>query len=351
MGLFRRNRDSTELSLSQLKRWHLLLLPPQVTPEQVDALVRCRYPDSQLAETRRARLGRRSAISGPHELEPDELDYLKVPDGWKLAYALEVEPEPDPAAFDDIGDPILRAWWMRAFPKGKPFREEGDAVDLALAVARRYAGALRAAGSNVVLQPDHGRVVDLTIWSPLWISPEHMLALLAPILPGAYVDLAGYGRQDESLLPADAPWSVDPLDPLAVDLEFALDHQDHEIIHQVSAEHDLHALASGEVLDGYALTADGNLVVETMQEEAVPDWIRARVKDRLMSPSDSVVTYTVRWIPLDMSAIESEDPPYTFRIERDRIRPRMRAAALALAEAGAGVVSDAGGFEIDRYTL
>ncbi len=350
-----RRRADDEPTLDELRRWHLLLVPPDVRVEHVDALVRCRYPDARLAEHRRARLGRQSALSGPHALEPDELAQVRVPEGWSVAYALEVASEPDPAAFDDIGDPLLRAWWMRAFPQGKPFREEGDAVDLALSVARRVRGALRAAGSNVVLQPDHGRVVDLTVWSGYWLDPDRLLDLLGPVLPGAAVDLGVRGRHAAVAPPprdpADTAWDLHPLDPLTVDLQLALGDTDHALIEEVADEHDAHSLGGDVVLDGYALTALGNVVVEVIQEDAVPGWVRHRVGHQLLQEGDPVVTYTVRWLPHEPSLLESEDPPYGFRLERDRVRPRMQAAALALAEATAGVISDAAGFEVDRYVL
>ncbi|GMA87247.1 hypothetical protein GCM10025868_24970 [Angustibacter aerolatus] len=44
-------------------------------------------------------------------------------------------------------------------------------------------------------------------------------------------------------------------------------------------------------------------------------------------------------------------PPPSLADERERVRRRVRLAALALAEATAGVVTDDGGFEVDRYTL
>jgi hypothetical protein len=357
LGLFGRRRVSDEPTLEQLRRWHLLLLPHHVDHGAVDRLVRYRYPDARLGDTRRARLGRRSAISGPHLLEPDELDDVKVPPPWSIAYALEVDPEPDAEAFDDIADPVLRAWWMRGFPRGKPFREEGDAVDLALALARRLGGVLRAAGSNVVLEPDHERLSDLTVWSGYWLDPERLLALLAPVLPGADVDLGVHGRHEAPRHrkpprhSASTPWSVDPLDPFGADLEHALGDDDHDLIDAVSAEHDAKALDHGVVLDGYALTAAGDIVVEVIQEDAVPSWVRERVVHQLIDEANPVVTYRVRWLPEDLSALESEDPPYSVRMERERYRPRMRAAALVLAEATAGVVSDTYGFEVDRYSL
>jgi hypothetical protein len=176
-----------------------------------------------------------------------------------------------------------------------------------------------------------------------------LLTLLAPVLPGAHIDLTVPGRHEAPH--HDTPWSVDPLDPLGADLEHALGEPDHELIDEVAAQHDARALAGGVVLDGYAMTAHGNLVVEVIQEDTVPVWVRERVSAQLLSPSNPVVTYAVRWVTHDPHVLESEDPPYAVRLERERIKPWMRAAALTLAEATAGVVTDSDGFEVDRYSL
>jgi hypothetical protein len=353
MALFGRWRSDDEPTLEQLRGWHLLLLPPEVDAAQVDALVGCRYPDAGLADSGRAQLGRRSMISGPHRLEPDELDDVRVPAPWNVAYALEVDREPDPAAFDDIADPALRAWWMRAFPQGKPFREEGDAVDLALALARRFGGMLRASGSNAVLRPDAERLLDLTVWSGYWLEPERLMTLLSPVLPGAALalggDLAHRTRPPQG--PGLTPWSADPLDPVRLDLEQALGQVDMDALHQVGEQHDTAARRLGGALDGFAIGAEGDLVVEAIQEDAVPAWVRAEVGHQLLLGGDPAVTFVVRWAPQDVLSLESEDPPYGFRLERERVRPRVRAAALTIAEATAGVVSDSAGFEVDRYVL
>jgi hypothetical protein len=352
MALFGRWGSDEEPTLEQLCSWHLLLLPAEVTAEEVNTLVACRFADARLHETGRARLGRQSSISGPHELHPDELDAVRVPPPWNVAYALEVERDADAAAFDDIADPILQAWWMRGFPQGKPYREEGRAVDLALELARRFGGVLRAAGSNAVLRPDCERLLDLTVWSGYWLEPQRLLTLLAPVLPGARLDSGGAAAVPTGPRDRDpTPWSVDPMDPMRIDLEQALGEVDHEVLRRVSAEHDAAAMRNAGTVDGFALVAHGDLVVEVIQEGAVPPWVREVVDHQLLRPGDPVVTYAVRWMPPDVLAVESEDPPYPFRLDRDRVRPWMRAAVLAIAEATAGPISDSAGFEVDRYSL
>lgn len=350
MAWFGRGSGSAEPTLEQLRTWHLLLVPVGVDVHAVDRLLRARVPDARIATTGRARLGRSAAVSGPHELDTEEARVVAVPDGWTTAYALEVPAERDPVAFDDIADPVLRAWWMRAFPTGKPYRDEGEAVDLAMSLARRLGGALRCAGSNVVLQPDPQRMVDLTVWSGYWLAPDVLLDLLRPLLPGAHVDLAGLPWQGPAVH-SEPAWSLDPLDPLGVDLAHALGEADVEVLHSVSEAADRQALEGPDVVDGYAVTAHHDLSVEVMQEDMAPAWVRERVAHQMRQAGDPVVGYAVRWAPHDELALESEEPPYGFRMERERVRPWVRSAALAVAEATAGVVSDGAGFEVDRYLL
>ncbi|GAB3673034.1 hypothetical protein [Angustibacter aerolatus] len=347
-GWLRRGR--VDERLRTLRDSHLLLVPSTTPVRVVDALLRARVPDARLAEQGRVRLGRGATISGPHALSPREAKAVHVPTRWSVAYAVTTEAQRDAAAFDDIADPQMRAWWMRAFPTGKPYRDEGDAVALALAMARRVGGALRVAGSHAVLAPDPRQRLDLTVWSGFWLDPDHVLDLLAPVLPGARVDLGGSDWTGPTQV-HDAPWDVDPHDPLGLDLQAALSVDDTQTIRAVSDQTDAHAVVRPDVVDGFLVEADDALSVEVWQEDVVPEWVRARVEHQQLVPGGPAVCYAVRWTPSDVVALESELPPPELADERERVRRRVRLAALALAEATAGVVTDDGGFEVDRYTL
>ena len=148
-------------------------------------MVRHRSHHARLLETGSGWLARSSTITGPYSLSTSDAVALHVPEYWQLAYAIHTPVERDPRAFDDIGDPQLRAWWMRAFPTGKPFREEGDAVDLAIALARHLGGAFRPAGATFTCVPDPHRALALTVWSTLPLGPDTMLLVVQPELLGA----------------------------------------------------------------------------------------------------------------------------------------------------------------------
>ena len=342
--------DLSPAAQQGLRAAHLLLLPDSVGSDAVDTLVGQRVDDSRLLDAGRARLGRRSAISGPFYLDDDAAVVAQVPRPWSLVYSLEAPVERDVAAFADINDPVQRAWWMRMFPSGKPFREEGDAIELAFALARRLDGAVRVAGSAVVVQPDPRRLVDLVVWSPYWLEPGRLLDLLTPVLPGASIDIGGQPWTGPG--PVDPePWSLDPLDLASLDVVHALDDERRTAAAVVGAANDARVLARPDVVDGFEVRADDSLRVGQMHEDLVPAWVRSRIADHLPRPYDPVVTFSLGWQPDDPAQLEAEQPHYLFRLQRERIRPRLRVAARVIAEVTSGVVTDADGFEVDRLTL
>lgn len=335
--------------LARLAAAHLVLVPADTDPELVDRLVRQRSDHARLLETGNGWLGRSSSITGPHPLTPRDAAALHVPERWQLAYAVHAPVERDPRAFDDMGDPQLRAWWMRAYPTGKPFREEGDAVDLAIALARHLDGAFRPAGGTLTIVPDPHRGVDLTIWSTMPIGPDPMLLLVQPVLPGAR--LQGEEQSDWRLRPTatdTGPLTLDHNDPATLDVAEALTDERRAEVEEISRQHDEYALANDEGLDGYAITGRDGVLLEAMAEDVVPSWVEQQLgADR----TDLVVTFTVRWVPANVTLQEAEELSPILRRERDLARQRVRAVARAVVEAVRGVVTDSDGFEVDRYSL
>lgn len=335
---------------ARLDAAHLVLLPGDTDPELVDRLVRFRAPHSRLLETGSGWLARSSTITGPFYLAPDDAIALRVDPSWELVYAVHTPRERDALAFEDIGDPQVRAWWMRAFPDGKPYREEGEAVDLALALARSLGGAVRPAGGQVTLVLDPNRGVDLTIWSTLPLSPNQMLAVLQPVMPGVHPQGATPDPREwrTRARPVDtSPWSVAPDEPASLDVASALSRDRLADIDAMSAAHDAYASAHDDGLDGYQLEGRDDVVVQAIAEDAVPPWIVAR----LGADDQLVLTYTVRWLPQNRSLKESEDLSPILRQARDRARQRVRAIARTLAEVTLGIITTSDGFEADRYQL
>jgi hypothetical protein len=335
--------------LARLSSAHLVLVPIDTDPELVDRMVRYRSHHARLLETGSGWLARSSSITGPYALSPRDAAALNVPEHWQLAYAVHAPVERDPRAFEDIGDPQLRAWWMRAFPTGKPFREEGDAVDLAIALARHLGGAFRPAGGTFTLVPDPHRGVDLTIWSTRPLGPDAMLLVVQPVLRGAR--LQGPEQPDWRVHPAltdTTPWTVEVDEPATLDVAEALTEERWAEVEQVSQQHDAHALAADEGLDGYAITGRDDVLLEAMAEDAVPSWVEQRLG---VAPTDLVVTFAVRWVPANLTLLEAEELSPILRREREHGRHRVRTVTRAVVEAVSGVITDDEGFEVDRYSL
>jgi hypothetical protein len=335
--------------LGRLSVAHLVLVPVDTDPELVDRMVRYRSHHARLLETGSGWLARSSSITGPYPLSPQDAAALHVPEHWQLAYAVHTPIERDPRAFEDIGDPQLRAWWMRAFPTGKPFREEGEAVDLAIALARHLGGAFRPAGGTFTLVPDPNRGVDLTVWSTLPLGPDPMLLVVQPVLPGAH--LQGAEQPDWGVQRANSdtmPWTLDVDDPVTLDVAEALTDERWAEVEHLSMQHDAHALAADEGLDGYAIIGRDDVRLEAMAEDAVPPWVEQRLGT---ASTDLVVTFSVRWLPANRTMLEAEELSPILRREREHARQRVRAVTRAVAEAVSGVIMDDEGFEVDRYSL
>jgi hypothetical protein len=352
-ALFRKRADDTRTetgALDLLLGSHLLLLSADtVSTEQVATLVRARVDDADLDVTGRARVGRQSAVTGPIDLSEADAAQLGAPDGLRMAYLLEAPRERDPDGFVAFVDPVQMALWMRAFPGGPPFREEGDLVTLGLDLARRLGGAVRVAGPGVVIRPDPTRDVELTVWSPYWVEAKDLLTLVAPVLPGAHVDL---GRPHEAPPRGPGlPWDVDPLDPMAEQLQDALTPELLQRLEDVADATDAWAAQEMQLADGYAINGAGGIVIGVQVETGVPHWVLRQLADLPEVPSDRLVTYDVRWWPEDASQLHLESPTAAHRIARTIVSDTIRSVARVTSEAVYGVVVDASGFHVPPENL
>jgi hypothetical protein len=352
-ALFRKRADGARPEAGTLELLHgshlLLLSAERVSPELVATLVRARVDDADLDMTGRARVGRQSAVVGPMDLTDDDALALGVPDGLRIAYLLEAPMERDPDGFDAFVDPVQTALWMRAFPGGPPFREEGDLVTLGLDLARRLGGAVRVAGPGVIMRPDPTRDVELTVWSPYWVESDDLVALVASALPGARVDL---GRPHEAPpVRPDVPWDVSPLDPMGEQLERALTPELLERLEDVAEATDAWAAQEMDLADGYAVVGHGGIVIGVQVETGVPRWVLRQLADLPDVPSDRLVTYDIRWWPEDDGQLHLESPSAAHRIARAIVGETIRSVARVTSEAVYGVVVDASGFHVPPEML
>ena len=333
--------DEPSLPARDLVDQHLLLVPSTVGVEEVDYLIRARLSGCDLAGTGEVRLGRHSRITGPYTLTMEGAVDAAVPMPWTVCYALQAPVEREGPAAPGTDD---RDGFASAFPAGLPWRDEGRALQLLVALARRLGGAVRTAGSLEVIQPDPDRAVDHTVHSPYWLDPEVLLGVVSRVVPGAYLDVAVLPWHG----PSDDVYSG--LLPGAETEAHRLPSAQLEALHAAADEDDLDTLAGAAVLDGYAVVAplDPHGMVQVGVRAGDPDDPAVAGESWIDRP---FVSYEVRWLCPDPRDRERRGPPEAYLIARSRVVPLVSAIARAVVEAASGLVTDEDGFWLDRYGL
>ncbi|WP_336921706.1 hypothetical protein [Aquipuribacter sp. SD81] len=284
-----------------LRRRHLLLVPTVVGVDQVDALVRCWYPLSDLVGTGTADLDGRAALHGPHELSTEAAVSADVPTPWSVAYDLEVERgarEPSPPARRPDG-------LHRAFPDGLPTGAELAGLELLLALARRLDGAVRPTGQHEALVPDHATALETRVVSPTWVRPADVAAVCAQEGEGVTVAVGGDASPAALEQPDGTPFVVHlPVGPAGA------------------------VVVEGQV----ALRPEPAVAGESFG-------------------AGPMAVYDVRWVAPEEEWHLAEHLEGVALACRERVRGPIAAVTRTLAELGGGVVVDADGFLVDRYQV
>lgn len=319
---------------------HLLLVPADVTPEELEALAVSRSTDAGWLPDGRLRLCAGAALSGPVDVPEDVRRAFDLPRWARTGYLLDAPRQrsrPLPPELRGVDD------YLDAFPDGVPEGVEAQALDHLRAMARRLAGAVRVAGTGAVLLGDPESAVDLTVLSEVWLAPEACLQVLRPVMP-----------QVRSLLDVDLG-EPPPRDRLALDgtgpraaAVQGLDPDERAWLHAEADAFDAAALEAEPVLTDYALLDTGPDAVEiaVVGAETVPvvlrdtDWARG-----------GVVRYEIRWRPHDAETALVRRPPLAVRRRRAAVAARIEAAALALHAAVGGEICDDDGFLVDPESL
>lgn len=296
----RRRRNVEDPSAVLLGR-HLLLVATVVGVEQVDSLVRCWYPGSDLVGTGTADLGGRAGLHGPHELTMEAAVVAEVPTPWSVAYDVEVDASPRART-----PPVRRPDGLhRCFPEGLPSGAELTGLELLLALARRLGGAVRPVGAQEALVPEVATAVETRVISPTWVRAGDVAAVCAQEGDGVEVAVEGDTGPDALARPDGTPFLVHlPLGPAgAVVVEGAV------------------ALRPEPAVAGEAFGA-GPMAV-----------------------------YDVRWqAPEDQWHLDEHLEGVAMAC-RERARAPIAAITRTLAELGGGAVVDADGFLVDRYQV
>jgi hypothetical protein len=160
------------------------------------------------------------------------------------------------------------------------------------AAARRVSGGIVPADRSRVLTPDPGAAVDLTLWSPVSLSPQDAVPLMRPAMSGARVG------------PADAP--ADGVFSITASFEY-----------------------------------DGAITVRTGRSNEVPVAL-SQLEWRAYGPW----AYSVHWEPPEPEELLVEAPSQLHLIARSRVRSSVARIAAALLAGAGGTVVDSGGFVV-----
>ncbi|GAB3241466.1 hypothetical protein [Kineosporia babensis] len=329
------------ISVLDLAARHLLLCPTTVDLEVVDTLVRDRIPHSDLYDSGEVQLGRHSQLTGPYQLSMEDAVDAGVPMPWTVCYCLEAPVEREDPPLPGVDD---RDGLAYAFPEGLPWRDEGRALQLMVSLARRIGGAVRVAGTLQLIQPDPDRAVDYVVHSKTWLEPDVLLGIVNREMPGAVLAVDG---EDWAGPPAEAYSGASLLEDVG---RSPLSQQDLQRLHAAADERDRRMLSEDDVIDGFAIVNDFGRhgVVEVLVH--LTDADDPTVAGQPWA-NEELVTYEVRWQPLDPSEREMRYPPEDFRTGRAHVAPLIARTTRALVEAAGGIVLDEDNFGVDRYTL
>lgn len=326
---------------------HVLALPAEGGPEVVEILARSRFPRAawEAADAvpsgvpRALRLSRHSRLLGPFGVGRGTAAELGLPVG--VAYVVDAPVErgarPTPLGGDRLG---LR----RAFPGGLPVRDEERVLLWAIDVARRLGGAVRVAEKDgtlgALLAPEPAAAVDLTVWSDIWLDPDHAIAVMRQALPRAYLNLPSgrwYGPP---------PGTGERVVPGAE----VLTGEQRSMLHAVADEFDRVAMTEPVAMTSFGALADldldGMIALEVTGEEAPPP-----VVGLLPWAARGAVAYRVRWEPSDLADAEQERPSPSHRVARGRAAPLVVAVARAVHAAVGGEITDAMDFAVNPTDL
>lgn len=361
--------DSTSLTAASmlpvglLADKHSLILADDVTADEVESLTLSLDPHAAWVGASQLQLIPGVQLLGPWPVESELHEVLELPEWAAQLMILDCPPErsgPLPAELAGV-DPLADA-----FPLAQPTGNELRALRYLLAMARRLAGGLllqgdapEAAGAHalperstreVVLLPDPLAAVDLTVYAPVWLTPDALEAGIADALPGASTHMHAVSPLPSDGVPAA---EMERLADMvgAEQLDFAWRQaQEQRAAEEASLEA---AEEAGEALEieraGYEVAAPiddahlswGRVVVQAEEAEALPLSVMGEPW-----AVEGVVSYRIAWMPIDIADRAPERLTPDRRAEREAATELIEATALAVERLTTGRTVDEDGFLI-----
>lgn len=311
---------------------HLLLLSEEVEPDELEALAISVWEGAGWAGPGMLRLGGGASLQGPWRIDTQARAALGTASDLHQAWVLlctpqrGIAPKPELLSVDE---------WAEAFPRGIPVGIEFKVLLTLRRMARRLAGSVRIAGTGHVFAPDPDSAVNLSVYSPRWLSPEQLLDLLRPDFPEAIDsrDVPMGAETERRLSPREVERVAAvrrDLDPLPEEITRAIEEARRT------------ASRSPQVVDGYAVMAPaGNRSEFMLEVHRVP---RPPQALRWESWTKGVIVeYALRWMPAGGMETPVTGLTRTARLERLRSTASIeKAAALVVAAVGGAVIDEDG---------
>lgn len=273
--------------------YHLLILPHEVSPADVEALAISVWSEAGWVAPGILRLQDNVNLEGPWNLDEATMNALGLsPDEFGVArgaepaqaWLLRCPPHRGAAPSEQVQSFDV---WARAFPDGMPVGVEQKVLDVLRRIARRLGGAVRVAGSGTVVRAESDPTVNLRVFTDRWIAPSLMRQIL--------------GGHIEGLSFANQPTDQGSVPPVAEGMPYAL-------LAPVSA--------SSQVLIG------------VREERFVP---RALRWERWARPP--LFVHEIVWVEPEEIASKTPTPTRRARLERNRAERIAEIAAASIATA------------------
>lgn len=345
---------SSMLPVGRLETNHLLLLADDVAADEIEALALSQDVQAGWVGVSSLQLFPGVSLLGPWEVDAEIRTMLDAPEWTTQLMVLDCPKvragamPPELAGLDPLAD---------AFPLAQPTGDELLALTRLRAIARRLAGALRLipgapeGAAPVIIEPSPEISASLTVYAPVWIGPEDLAALLGEVAPG--MSPALNALQPATLTGLDA---VDPdkleqlVETIGADV-FEEAWRTVERLRSKAQAKEARAAAAGQVIeeerDGYAVVAPvdaqrqdwGNIEVQVGATDGLPLAVRGESWAR-----GAVLSYDLRWKPVDPGDAYAEQVSRTRRRERQAARELVEDLATVLVKAVSGVAVDDDGF-------
>lgn len=283
---------------------HVLALPQGASLNLLGLLAQMRFTAPRV-DGEALRVSRHSRIEGPFT-DSVARQKLGIPQQNPELFVIDCPRERGEPPFLNLPE---RTGISRACPDGLPIRDEGRVLNWAVAVARRLGGTLRVAPSGTILRPDIESSVDLTVLSQVWLDPQAARKVASAALPHVEFHRA-----------------LTPFDEVSTAEFLSL---------EVSEAYGL----------GSDLEADGRVDVLAGLADDIPLALRPVWQDA------TVISYQVRWTPLEIEDLEQEIPSLDTRIARRRAFDLVARVAAHLHGAIGGHIVDDDWFLVDPTEL